>query len=257
MKKVYKYKSFDDDVVTNSGQQYELPDNYRHIRDRRWERILSTVLCGLFRVFSRLWLRFGLHARFVGREKLLTIPRGKGFFVYGNHTQELGDPMIAIALGLPPVGRRVSALCSPANLGIPLLGPLLPYIGAIPIAPGREGMLHTEQAISWCTEHARPVVIFPEAHVWPWYTEIRPFTSSSFHYPVKERLPVFSMTVTYGKNRFGHRPKTTIYIDGPWFPDAALTEKEQKTQLWKSVRQTMLQRAENSTYSYVEYIEDK
>lgn len=253
MSKVYEYKSFDDDVVTTAGQNYELPEGYRYVRNRWWERLWSSFLLVIFRVVARIWLRFGLDASFVGREKLLEVPGDSGFFVYGNHTQEFGDPMIAIALGLRPVRRRVCAVCSPSNLGVPVIGPILPYLGAIPIASGLEGLRRTEEAIGWCCDHARPVVIFPEAHVWPWYTGIRPYSSVSFHYPVKEKLPVFAMTVTYRKRRFGRRPQAVIYIDGPWPPDPALSERARKNQLCGIVRKAMVSHLAESDYSYAEY----
>ena len=253
MSKVYKYKSFDEDVVTTSGQDYQLPEDYRYIRDRWWERLWSAMVYGFFSQVARFWLRWGLHARFVGRKKLLRAPRDKGFFVYGNHTQEFGDPMIALALGFRPVKRRIRALCAPSNLGVPGIGPLIPYLGGIPIAPGRDGLQETEKAVSWCCNNAQPVVIFPEAHVWPWYTGIRPFSSASFHYPVQENLPVFAMTVTYQKRRRGSRPRTTIYIDGPWIPDPALPEREQKKTLCETVRLAMEVRSESSTCTYAEY----
>lgn len=253
MSKVYEYKSFDDDVVTSSGQNFELPEDYRHIRDKRWERLWSSVILGIFRIVAWAWLRWGLNASFVGRKKFLEVSNDKGFFVYGNHTQEFGDPMIAIALGFRPVRRKVSAVCSPSNLGVPVVGHLLPYLGAIPIASGLNGLRKTEEAIHWCCDRARPVVVFPEAHVWPWYTGIRPYSSVSFHYPVKERLPVFAMTVTYHKRRFGRRPRTIIYIDGPWLPDQTLSERAQKDQLRRIVREAMEKRAAGSDYALVEY----
>ncbi len=46
------------------------------------------------------------------------------------------------------------------------------------------------------------MTIFPEAHVWPYYTGIRPFGEAAFHYPVATGKPVYTMTVTYQRRRW-------------------------------------------------------
>ena len=42
------------------------------------------------------------------------------------------------------------------------------------------------------------LVIYPEAHVWPYYTGIRKFPAGdkSFKYAVRNKLPIFTMTTT-------------------------------------------------------------
>ena len=156
----YKYSSFDQDMVSNAGQNYELPQDYRYIRDKWWEKLLAPLLYALFALFARFYIHIVLHGRFVGKEKFLEVPRNKGFFIFGNHTQPVGDPFLAIAVGLGPrTRRRNRAVGSPANFSIPVLGKLFPMVGGIPTASSREGLMKMDHAISYYCSKAQPVVI--------------------------------------------------------------------------------------------------
>ena len=97
-------------------------------------------------------------------------------------------------------------------------------------------------------------MIYPEAHIWPFYTKIRPFKDTSFRYPVQQKLPVFSLTNTYQRKGKKKRPQMVTYIDGPFYPDQSLPVKEQKTLLRDQVYHTMVERAENSNMEMIQYI---
>ena len=55
------------------------------------------------------------------------------------------------------------------------------------------------------------------------------------------------------KKRFGKRPKITIYIDGPFYPETCETQRESATILRDKVYKQMVLRSKNSTYEYVKY----
>ena len=69
----------------------------------------------------------------------------------------------------------------------------------------KPGQNYTElyDAIKKRIEQKKCVVIYPEAHVWEYYTKIRPFPSTSFKFPVNCDVPAFCMTTTYYKRKFG------------------------------------------------------
>ena len=54
-------------------------------------------------------------------------------------------------------------------------------------------------AIDQIVADKKTILIYPEAHIWPYYTKIRPFPSTSFRYPIKFNVPSFSITTTYQK----------------------------------------------------------
>ena len=98
------------------------------------------------------------------------------------------------------------------------------------------------------------VLIYPEAHVWPYYTKIRPFDATSMHFPVQLNAPSFVMTKTYHKRRFGKRPRAVVYIDGPFYPDQTLSRKEAQNKLHDEIQKTLIDRAKLSDYEYCQYI---
>ena len=105
-------------------------------------------------------------------------------------------------------------------------------------------------------EKGYSITIYPEAHIWPYYTGIRNFKSVSFKYPVQLNVPSFCMTNTYqsyGKNK--KRVKIVTYIDGPFFPDENLkTMKEKQEDLRNRIYQQMCERSKNSNVEVIKYI---
>ena len=99
------------------------------------------------------------------------------------------------------------------------------------------------------------VVIYPEAHIWPCYTGVRPFRDSSFRYPVETGQPVFAFTVTYRRHLILPLPRTVVYIDGPFFPDSALTLRQNQRKLRDEVYNAMCRRSQKSNFRYHEYVE--
>lgn len=76
----------------------------------------------------------------------------------------------------------------------------------------------------------------------------------SFRYPAETGKPVFCFTTTYQKRRFTSYPKTTIYVDGPFFPDETLSLKENQRMLREQVYEAMTERSKKSIYEYRQYI---
>lgn len=251
--KTFYYSSFDEDMTSNPGQDRKLPEVWRIVRDRWWERGLSAVLYWMFSLVGRVYLRLWLHVRFVGRDKLLRAPRERGYIVFANHTQPFGDPLLAIAVGRGRDRRRCRAVCAPSNFGLPVIGSLLPYLGGIPTSSSRSGLRKLEEAVSQYCDRGEVVVIFPEAHVWPYYTGIRPFGTAAFHYPASLGLPSFVMTVTYRSRGEGRRPGTTVFVDGPFWPDESLPVSRRKERLRAQVRLVMEVRSQGSNCQYVNY----
>lgn len=96
--------------------------------------------------------------------------------------------------------------------------------------------------------------IYPEAHIWPYYTKIRPFKSVSFKYPVTLDKPSFCITNTYqsyGKNN--DKVKIVSYIDGPFFPNKELTLNQAKQELRDQIYNAMCKRSENCNIEVIKY----
>jgi len=248
--KVFFYTEYTDDVITSANQEYVLPKDYDYERKSFWKKLAGVLVYGLAIIYTFFYANFYLGFRVYGKEKYKK-ERHRGIFVYGNHTQMIGDAFIP-AWGL--LGRRIYVLVSPANYGIPVIGKILPALGAIPIPQNLAMMKDFNKDVERKIQKKHPVVIYPEAHVWPYYTGIRVFNASSFHYPVSLNAPVYVMTNTYQKRRFIKRPRLVSYIDGPFYPDTAKSPKEQRENLRETVLETLRMRAKNSNCEYIKYV---
>lgn len=242
------YRSFSDDFVTTKEQSLRLPDGYKWIRTDPAYRFLAALSYALALAISSVWCRLFLHVRFKNRRALREARDGA--FIYGNHTQPVGDVFIPALASFP---RRIYTVVSPANLGIPFIGRILPYLGALPIPDSLHDLGKFGDAISCRIGQKKNVVIYPEAHVWEYYTGIRPFPETSFSYPVKLDRPVFCMTTVYKKRRFGKKPAAVVYIDGPFYRDPDANPRKQSKELRDTVFECMQKRSLESNCRYIVY----
>ena len=100
-------------------------------------------------------------------------------------------------------------------------------------------------------------MIYPEAHIWPYYTGVRDFSDESFIYPVRLSVPVVAVAVTYRERRFLKKlpPLTTLYISDPFYPDPACSPREARTALRNQVYDFLRQHVctpENAEYIHYE-----
>jgi hypothetical protein len=244
-----QYQSFTEDFVVSKNQSYQLPKNYVWVHNNVLYIIASRFLYLLALLFTFLYCRFSLHVKIKNRSVLRQY-RKYGFFLYGNHTQPIGDAFIPARV---LVTKHIYVVASPANLGIPILGPLLPMLGALPRPDSFSGIKKFHEAIRLRIAKKNCVVIYPEAHVWPWYTGIRPFSTAPFGFPVEDGSPSFCITTTYQQRKHGKKPGITIYVDGPFFPDGSLSKKKQKEKLRDAIHDCMELRSRNSKYQYIRY----
>lgn len=243
------YHSFTDDVVVNENQNYQLPDDYIWIKNRRSYQIMASIVFGIAWVFSAFFCKFSLHITIKNR-KVLKPYKMKGYFLYGNHTQPVGDVFSPARICGT---KRFYSIASPANLGVPVVGKLLPMLGALPIPDEIHQMKKFWKAVMQRVKEGCCVVIYPEAHVWPYYTQIRPFPVTSFRFPVECDVPSFCMTTTYQKRKYGKTPRITMYVDGPFLPDQELSKKEQQKKLRDEIEACMRNRSQLSSFEYIHY----
>lgn len=245
------YSSFSEDFEQAPNQDYSLPVDYAWVRNDFFSKLKSGFIYFLAIVFSLVYCPFVLHMRVKGRKNLRGL-KGR-FFLYGNHTQPLGDVFIPAFSVLP---RRIFTVVSTANFSIPVIGKILPFLGALPIVESVKSFKELSKAMKTRLNKNHPIVIYPEAHVWEYCTFIRPYPETSFKYPVKFDVPAISMTVTYKKSKIFKRPKMTVYLDGPFYPKGK-SAKEKVSNLHKEVYEAMCVRSKESDYSYIEYIKQE
>ncbi|MBR0351043.1 MAG: 1-acyl-sn-glycerol-3-phosphate acyltransferase [Clostridia bacterium] len=249
---IYYSDELNEEFSTVKIEPREIDEKYKYIHKNPLWNIGSFFVHQILSLpikigYSKIKFKF----KVVGKEKYKPYKR-KGFFVYGNHTQSFGDTFF-ISNSLYP--KRNYMIVNPENVSIKGMGNFVQTLGAIPIPTKRSGMKNFLNAIETRIKQGYSITIFPEAHIWPYYTKIRPFKSVSFKYPVEYNVPIFCATNTYqayGKNN--DKIRIVMYIDGPFFPDKNLTPKEQKEQLRNIAYKTMCERSKYSNIEHIKYI---
>ena len=208
-----------------------------------WYRIIATP-CAF------LYVKLCLHQKTVGKEKLRPF-REQGIYLYCNHTNDIGDPFTPNVFCFP---KRVSFIVHPNNVSMPVLGRINPSLGAIPLPDTRDAYKNFQDCVKGRIEKHHAVVIYPEAHIWPYCTWIRNFPDTSFGYPAKSGVPVFCFVNTYQRRGNKKKPRTVTYIDGPFYPNMDLPIKQRRKKLRDEVYETMVKRAEKSDIEVIKYI---
>ena len=252
MKKTFYYSDeINDDFAGTKIKRKELPADYPYFSRNPVRKLFEFILYRLIVtpiIFLAQTIVF--REKFKNR-KALKKYRKNGCFIYANHTSAVSDAFKPTLVTFP---QKAYILINPDGVSIPVIGKAVEMLGGVPLPTQRRGMKNFHNAVLRHAEKKHCIVIYPEAHIWPYYTKIRPFKDVSFRYPAEADKPVFCFTTTFQKRRFFKHPKETIYVDGPFFPDKNLTPKENQKYLRDLVYNTMVERSKFSTYEYTEYI---
>ncbi len=249
---VRTFREYTDDFVETRDQDKKLPGDYAWLHSSRLYHLGAALCYAGSLVFTFFYSRLALPVRIENRQVLKECGQS-GFFLYGNHTQPVGDVFTPTRVVFP---RRMYTICDPSNLGIPVLGKLLPMMGALPIPDTLSGMRKFLDAVGQYVKNGHCILIYPEAHVWPWCTFVRPFPATSFRYPVQFGVPVYCMTTTYQKRQRRKKPCVTIYLDGPFYPDPDLSSRQAQKKLCDEVTAAMQERSKESTCEYIRYVKE-
>lgn len=202
-------------------------------------------------LISKLYL--GL--RFENRKAVKKLGRS-GFFLYGNHTRGL-DAFIPAMAAFP---KKAYIIANPDAVSLPLLKHFVMMIGCLPVPTELDGMRGFLSAVKERYREGCAVGIYPEAHIWPFYTGIRNFGDVSFRYPVEENAPVIAMTTTYRKRKglfaLAKKPAMTIRLSDPMYPDASLPPKAARRELRDRVYGFMVKTVESAeeNVEYIKYV---
>lgn len=227
------FTKYDEDLVETANQEYQLKDDFKWIRNDWQFNFLSVVVSAGAKTFGYGFNKLVLKQKFANLDVLKPY-RGQEYFIYTNHTQPVGDVFLPMLAGGV---RKYYVVCARSNLGMPIIGPLLPYGGAMPIPSDIHKLPQLIKAVSYHINRGDFVTDYPEAHVWSYYTGIRPFSEATFHFPITTNASSFVMTNTYQKSKWDKRPQMITYFDGPFYPDQLLSRKERQRKLMQTVKE--------------------
>ncbi len=248
---IYYEDELNDEFSIPKIKSRRIDENYKYEHNIVWD-ICSYLLQNILSIPIKIGyqkIRFKL--KYIGKEKLKFYKK-QGYFIYANHTQPFADTFIPSVANYP---KRNFLIVNPVNISLKGTGTLVEMLGAIPTPDTKVAMKNFLQAIKKKISKNYSITIYPEAHIWPYYTKIRNFRDVSFKYPVELDVPAFSLTNTYkayGKNN--DKIRIITYIDGPFFADISLNKKEQQRDLRNKIYNCMVERSKNSNIEYIKYI---
>lgn len=249
---IYYKDELNDEFSPTTKTSRKIDENYKYIHKNPLWNLCSFLLQNVISVpIKVLYSKIKFKIQYIGKEKLRPY-KNQGYFIYANHTQPFADTFIP---SNPIYPKRNYFIVNPANVSLKPFRTIVEMLGAIPTPSNKIAMKNFLDAIEKKINSNSAITIYPEAHIWPYYTKIRPFKSVSFKYPIQFEKPTFCMTNTYqsyGKNN--DKIKIVTYIDGPFFPDKNLSIKEQKQDLRDKVYNTMVERSKNSNIEHIKYM---
>lgn len=250
-KVIYYEDELNDEFSTAQITPIIIDENYTYEHGFFWN-ICSYIMQNIISMpIKLLYIKLKFHLQYIGKEKLKPYKK-QGYFIYANHTQAFADTFIPSVANYP---KRNFLIVNPENVSIKYAKTAIEMLGAIPIPANKEAMKHFLAIIEKRIKNRKSITIYPEAHIWPYYTKIRPFKDVSFKYPISLNTPTFCITNTYQAYK-KNKLRMVTYIDGPFFADTTLNKKEQQRDLRNQVYSSMVKRSGNSNIEYIKYIKN-
>ncbi len=248
-KVIYYRDELNDDFAKNYIKPKMMKSEYKYIHHNPIYKILEFVLYFIFAKPAAFILNKIVYKQKIINHLTVSKRKLKGCFIYSNHILDMGDAYTPNLI----FKRRNNIIVGPEAVSIRGCRTIVKMLGAIPLPSTTKGV-HKYLA---CIEHVigkgQSVTIYPEAHIWPYYTKIRNFKSGSFRYPIRLNRPVICLTNTVIPYKNKHRLVT--HIDGPFYPNDAAGRKLTNDELKERIITTMKKRSiEMSQYEKYKYI---
>ena len=225
------YSSFTDDFMnTKTVKNVVVDEKYPYIPKNPFVRFFRNVMYYTLgypgvKIIDRL--HYGV--KIYGKKNLKGI---KGALIVGNHSNAFDGSFAIVEVSGP---KKCYVVANKDAIEVPVARFFTKSFGALPVPDTTKGLANLNKSVVKLLEKGNRVAIFPEAHIWPYYTGLRPFSSVGFHYAVKANVPVVPFVVTYrltkGKNKFKKLPKVNLTILNPIYPDKSKTLAENKAYL--------------------------
>ena len=225
---IYWSDELNDDFTEMGLERPKIPTDYQYLRKnffvKLWDGFLYYCLA---KPFLAIYCFF--HGIRVKNRKAIRKLSGHGAVIYSNHTDVINDAFKFQSLIF---WKKVHVVAYSDATTVPVAKHLLKSLGYLPIPESRENFANFNKAIEYIVKIRRGyVLIYPEAHVWPYYTKIRHFKTVSFHYPATMDLPVLPAVGVWRKVWWSKKPRQTIIFGDPIYPDPTLTTTQNKAML--------------------------
>lgn len=212
-----------------------------------WRAAAFSLYYGIALPLATLYIKAVNRTKFVNRKALRQIKGG--FFLYGNHTHwsDAFLPHVAAAR------KRTFIIAGPDAVSIKGIRNIVQMVGGIPIPTQIKAMRRFIAAVRQRSAEGRCIAVYPEAHIWPYYTGIRPFPATSFAYPAELGVPVVAMVTVY-RERKGRKPGRTVILSDPIYAEPGMSVRETQKYFYQRVSAFMKENAgKPDNYAYIRY----
>ena len=255
-KVIYYSDPINDDFAGTKIKTTIVDENFKYIhKNFLWKACSFTIYYIIALPLVWFFCRVLLRIKIVNKKAIKKLKKQQ-YFMYGNHTG-FYDAFIPNLISVP---RFNKIIVSPDTVSIKGLKNIVQMLGAVPLPTNDSGMKNYLQAVDYFQKSKNNITVYPEAHIWPYYTGVRPFKETSFSYPIRYNAPVVAFYTAYTKPKglFKHFRKAniTVYISDPIYPDLTKDKKSAKKELRDKVYDFMKETSEKySDYNVYEYIQ--
>ena len=225
-KKTVYYQDKANDDFFNFSKKYDkikFDANYNYVEKGKIKKVVSFCL-----YYFVAWpvLSFFMYiiqcVKIVGRKNVKTL-KDKGYMIVGNHTHYKDAYISQIGITAP---KRTYIIANNNAVQLPIIGRIARYLGAIAVPQTISGFKKFYSEIEKLLANKNVIVVYPDAHIWPYYTGLRDFPLSSFSMAAKNKVPVVPIATTYKKRLLFKSPKAIVFVGKPIFFDKNLTERQ-------------------------------
>lgn len=243
----------DDFAATKELAGKPIGEDFPYIhKNPLWRGAAAILYRGIVTPIAFLYCKLLFGLRIKGKKHLRGLKNG--YFLYANHTQHAADAFIPTLVSYP---RKAYIVTAPSAVSIPGMRNIVQMLGAIPLPDETKELQRFAEVLKTRVSQGAAICIYPEAHIWPYYTHIRPFRAGSFAYPADCGVPVVPYVVTYRERRLfkGLHPCITVQIGAPIFPDPSVPNRKERHRLRDAAYAVMTETAEGANQpEYIRYI---
>lgn len=251
---IYWHDELHDDFDQIISKRPPLKSGYKFIRSNHFANFFGNILYYVIAVPILFTFSYLTGMRVKGRKNLKAAKK-TGAFIYSNHVSVPDTYKMASSVCL---GKRVNILGYTDSLSVPVLRAIVKQLGFLPLPLGQdpENKAALVEAMRYYIHKKHQmVVIYPEAHIWPYYTEIRNFKVQTMKYPAIINAPVVPVVTCWRKVWWSKKPKQTIKIGTLILPKAELSQEDNIQYLYnETLAQMKALAASEKQVEYIKYI---
>ena len=245
-------------VVENTTKKHNklvVDDKYKYQKNWFFRTFQFIFYHFIARPIFFLYGKIGLGIKVYGKKKLKNVKGGA--ITISNHVHYV-DFMIATTF--VKRFRRTHIVSRKENFDVPYVGKLMSAFGVMPLPETPKAHMNFYRQITCYLKKNRFVHVFPEGSMWPYYNRLRPFKSGAFHFASRNNVPVIPYILLFRKTKglrrlVKKRPKISVYICDPIYPDLSLNIRERNEDLCNRAQKAMQDTLDKyGSFEYYHYV---